>query len=250
MVERVVVLPHDATLLDACEMFILHRLLALPITDLAGKILGIVDVDQYTEEIQHLDDRQQSEEIFQLIGVRVAEVRKASLPSLFGNRFPWLLCNIAGGLACAVIAGLFQDVLDRVVVLALFIPVVLALAESVSIQSLTLVLQRQHGRPASWDAILKNLLRELPVGLMLGAACGVFVGGFAWIWKGDADTAICILTSIAAAVMMAAVFGMTVPLLLHKLQRDPKVAAGPITLAMTDVVALTLYLGHGSWSLL
>ena len=250
MVDRVVALPRDATLLDACELFIMHRLLALPIIDQEGHILGVIDVDEYTDEIQQLDARAQSDEIFQLIGVHVAEVRKASLPSLFSNRFPWLLCNVIGGLVCAVIAGFYEDVLERVVALALFIPVVLALAESVSIQSLTLVLQRQHGRPAAWATIARSLFQETPLGLMLGAGCGVLVGGFAWIWIGDADTAIAILVSISVAVMLAAILGTLVPLLLHKLQRDPKVAAGPIALALTDVSTLALYLGYGTWSLL
>ena len=250
MVRNVVRISSEATLLDACEMFILHRLLALPIVDREGRIQGVIDVDEYTDEIQQLDAKEQSDEIFQLIGVHVTDVRKATVPSLFANRFPWLLCNIAGGLACAVIAGLFQTVLDQVVLLALFIPVVLALAESVSIQSLTLILQRQHGRAASWRAIGENLAAEVPVGLMLGLACGVCVGGFAWFWKGSADTALTILVSIALSVALAATFGLMVPLLLHKMQRDPKVAAGPMTLALTDMATLTFYLGFGTWALL
>ncbi len=250
MVRNVITLSSDATLLDACEMFILHRLLALPITDRAGKILGVIDVDEYTDEIQQLDAKEQSDEIFQLIGIHVADVRKATLLSLFATRFPWLLCNVAGGLACAVVGSLYQEVLDQVLILAVFIPVVLALSESVSIQSLTLVLQKQHGRPAEWGEIAHDLVREMPLGLALGVACGALVGLFAWLWRAGVPAALTIFASISLSVMLAATFGILVPLLLHKMQRDPKVAAGPITLAMTDIVALTLYLGQGALWLL
>lgn len=246
MVKNVATLGRDATLLDACEMFILHRLLALPIVDERGRILGVIDVDEYTDEIRQLDAKEQSAEIFQLIGVHLGDVRKATLPKLFAGRFPWLLCNVAGGLACAAIASSFENLLGQVLILAAFIPVVLALSESVSIQSLTLVLQKQHGREAAWSEIARGLLRELPLGLLLGGACGALVGAFAWLWGAGIAAAACIFASIALSVMLAAAFGILVPLLLRKLQRDPQVAAGPITLAMTDIVALTLYLGQGT----
>jgi magnesium transporter len=249
MVRRVVALPIHASLLEACEMFILHRLLALPITDEEGKIVGVIDVDQYTEEITQLDEQEQSDEIFQLIGVRLAQIRQAPLPILFHSRFPWLLCNITGGVICAFVAGFFENVLDRVIAIALFIPVVLALAESVSIQSLTLAIQFQHRRPAPWPVILRALRTEIPLGLMLGAACGGLVGGLAWLWHGRAVVAACILASISLSVMLAAVIGLLVPALLHKIQRDPKVASGPLALALTDILTLIVYLGLGTWML-
>lgn len=250
MVRRVISLPNQATLLDACEMFVFHRLMALPITDERGRILGVIDVDQYTEEIRELDSREQSEEIFQLIGVRLAAVRRGSLGAVFYNRFPWLMCNIGGGVACAFIAGVFENVLQQVVAIALFIPVVLALAESVSIQSLTLSLQVQHRRPASWPVILRLLSRELPLGLMLGAACGALVGGIAWVWQARGSLAGCILISIAVSVMLAAAYGLLVPSLLHNIQRDAKVASGPLTLTLTDITTTVVYLGLCTWWLL
>lgn len=250
MVRQVVALSNQATLLDACEMFILHRLMALPITDEEGKILGVIDVDQYTDEIRQLDEREQSDEIFQLIGVRLAQVRQAPLLILFRSRFPWLLCNITGGVTCAFIAGFFEKVLDHVIVLALFIPVVLALAESVSIQSVTLAIQLQHRRPATWDVVLRAVRTEVPLGLMLGAACGGLVAGIAWLWQGNGVVAACILASISLSVMLAAVIGLLAPSLLHTMQRDPKVASGPLALALTDIVTMVFYLGLGTWLLL
>ena len=250
MVRRVVALPREATLLDACEQFILHRLLALPIVDAEGRVMGVIDVDQYTNEICELDEREQSDEIFQLIGVRLAQVRRGSLPALFGTRFPWLLCNIAGGLACAFIGGAFESVLEQAVAIALFIPVVLALAESVSIQSLTLALQLQARRPAGWRPMARALAAELPMGLMLGTTCGAIVAAVAWLWQRQLPVAACLLASIALSVVLAALSGLLVPSLLHRMQRDPRVAAGPVALALTDVATMSVYLGLSWWLLL
>jgi len=243
MVDRVIALPDTATLFDACELFLLHGLLALPVVDGEGRMVGVIDVELYTEEIGDLARREESDHVFQLIGVCLAELRRASVPAAFRSRFPWLLCNIAGGLACAAVATVFEHVLDEVIALALFIPVVLALAESVSIQSLTLTVQSQHGKPLTWVETLARAGRELPLGLLLGLGCGALVAAFAWIWQGRGMVAACLLLSIVLSVSTAALVGLIAPSVLRSMRRDPRVASGPIALALTDLATLFFYLG-------
>ena len=249
MVDEVITLPDSATLLDACEMFLFHRLLALPVVDEQGRLRGIVDVETYTDEMSYLARRAESDDVFQLIGVHVAEVRKATLPGVFRRRFPWLLCNVAGGLTCALLAGLFEATLDEIVILALFIPVVLALAESVSIQTVTLTLQIQHQQVFRRSELLGRVVRELAIGALLGLACGAIVGAMAWAWQGQVLVAVCILLSIMFSIVTAAALGLLVPTLMTNMQRDPKVASGPITLALTDLATLFYYLGLATWLL-
>ena len=247
MVEKVITIPPTATVLDACEYFVLHRLLAFPIVDADNRVLGVIDVELYTDEIADLAEREERDDVFQLIGVHVEQVRHAALLPAFGRRFPWLLCNIGGGLACAFIAGLYQDLLDQAILLALFIPVVLALAESVSIQSLTLALQSPHGRRPTLPTFLRALYREFGTGLLLGLASGVVVSLVAWLWRGQPGAAAAIWLGLALAVLTAALLGLLVPRVLRTLQRDPKVAAGPIVLATTDVAALFYYFNLAEW---
>lgn len=243
MVKNPVALPADATVLDACEFFIQHRFLALPIVDAERNLLGVIDVEIYTQELSDIAAREENEDIFQLIGVRVAQVQQKSLPVVFARRFPWLLCNIGGGLACAFIAGMFEAVLAEVIALALFIPVVLALAESVAIQTLTLTLQAHHGLAFSWRQILKELAGQAPIGVSLGLASGGLVALVSWIWHGQPGVAGVILLSITAAVTTAAMLGLIVPALLGAFRRDPKVASGPLALALTDMLTLVYYFG-------
>jgi len=247
MIRQVVTLPADATVLDACELFILHRLLALPVVDRQGRMLGAVDVGLYTNEITDLADREASDDAFQLIGVRLAQVRRAPLPTVFRRRFPWLLCNIAGGLLCALLAGLFQDVLERVIVLALFIPVALALAESVAIQSLTLALQAEPAGRDAWKAVGRALRREVPLGALLGLASGGLVAAFAWFWAGSVGVAACLLASIGLSVGTAAVLGHAIPTLVARARRAARLASGPIALALSDVATLFYFLGLAAW---
>lgn len=249
MVRQVIRLPYTASLLDALELFMFHRLLAFPVVDDEGRIVGIIDVDIFTRELTDLAQVEESDDIFQLIGIHLTEVRQASLTWAFVRRLPWLLCNIGGGLACALLGGLFQQTLERVVVMALFIPVVLALAESVSMQSLSLTLQLHEPWTMSWPKWLRLLWREGVIGAMLGFACGAIVAGAAWMWQWSGPLALTLLTSIGGSVAWSAMLGLSMPIALRAMQRDPKVASGPVTLALVDVTTLTVYLALGAWIL-
>ncbi len=249
MVCDVIAIPNTATILDACEFFIFHRLLACPIVDEENRLLGIVDVELYTDELSDLDRKAGSDELFQLIGVHLTDAQQASPVFAFRSRFPWLLTNIAGGILAAFLAGAFEAELQKVVALALFIPVVLALAESVSIQSLSLALQVLRGRQPTLRAIVKKLRSEIAVGVLLGAASGATVAVVALLWLGQMQVVLCLLGGIAGGVTCAAVIGMSMPNILRLLQREPQVAAGPIALAATDMVTLLIYFSLARWLL-
>lgn len=249
MVRDVITLPSTATLLDACELFMLHRLLAFPVVDSEGRIQGVVDVELYTDELSGLARREESEDVFQLIGVRLAQVQKAPLFTVFSRRFPWLLCNITGGVLCAFLAGQFEGILNKVIALSLFIPVVLAVGESVSVQTLSLALQSHHGNRFRWGETLRTFVREIPVGTMLGAACGILIALVALIWQRLGMVALTILLGVSLAVTTAVILGLAVPTALHAARRDPKLASGPIVLALTDLATLFYYFGLATWLL-
>jgi magnesium transporter len=241
MVGQVITLPLSATVLEACEFFIQYRLLAFPVVDEQRRLLGVVDVDLYTEELNELNDATQREDLFQLLGVRAADPQAASLLSGFRQRFPWLGCNLGAGILAAFLAGLYQKELDRVVALAFFIPVVLNLAESVSSQSVSLALEWLRGRPPSWKSMFARIPGELSIGLLLGAASGLVVGVVALAWLHQLSVAACLLGGIVGGVAGAAVLGIVMPVVLRLFHLEPRVAAGPIALAGADIVTLLVY---------
>jgi magnesium transporter len=247
MVREVITIPETATVLDACELFTLHRLLAFPIVDHKRRIVGIVDVNLYTDRLDELEEAQRSDDLFQLIGVHLAESQQGHPIQAFQSRFPWLLCNIAGGIAAAFISGIFEEELERVVALALFVPVVLGLAESVSIQSLSLTLSMLRGQPLTPQKLWSKLRREFFTGAMLGLASAAMVAGLSYLWLRNWSVAACLLAGIASGVTVAAILGMAMPNLLRLLNRNPQVAAGPIALACADMVSLTVYFSLARW---
>ena len=234
MIPGPVAVPAAATVAEACEFFVLHRLLAFPVVDPAGKLLGVVDVSLYAEEVSDLDRREANHDLFQLVGVHLEDVRRNSPARAFASRFPWLLANVAGGLTAAFLTGLFEAELRKAVALALFVPVVLALAESVAIQSVTLSL---NGRRGAW----RTLGNELAAGALLGLACAAAVGAVAAVWQGVGPVLLCVLGGVAGGVTTAALLGTAVPQALRLVHREPQVAAGPVALALTDVATLLIY---------
>jgi magnesium transporter len=242
MVRRVIAIPSAATVMEACEFFTLHRLLAFPVVDEQSRLFGVIDVELYTQELSTIETNESNENLFQLIGVHLTTAQQTSSLASFRGRFPWLLCNLTGGVLAAFLSGMYQDVLSwNGAALALFIPVVLALAESVSIQSVSLALDVMHGKPPTWRGLIQKLRVESVTGLFLGGASAMLVGLVALVWQRQSFVALCLVESIAAGVTAAATIGMAMPNLLRLLKRNPQVAAGPVALALADVVTLLVY---------
>jgi magnesium transporter len=160
-----------------------------------------------------------------------------------------LLATVASGTMGAVLAGLFEATLARAIILSFFLALVLALAEAVSIQSMTLTLQALRAMQPTWKWFWDNARREIVTAVMIGLGCGGLVFCIAWLWRGAALAAGVIGATIVGGTIIASVSGLVVPSVLHALKLDPKIAAGPMTLALADVLTLTLYFSLATWFL-
>ncbi len=249
MIHPVISMSLHCTVAQACEHFILHRLLAFPVVDDEQRLVGTIDVEIYTKEIGEMERWERNDDLFQLLGVQMAANKAGNPAAAFRSRFPWLLCNIAGGLVAAGITSLFEADLQRTVALALFVPVTLSLAESVSIQSVSLALQLMRGRQPTGAEIGLWLRREGVVGALLGLGTSAIVALVALVWMGNARLAASLLLGISGGVTGAAVLGLAMPATLRWFDRDPQVAAGPIALATADMLTLLLYFGLARWLL-
>jgi magnesium transporter len=244
MVPRVIALPLAATVLEACEFFVLYKFLAFPITDASKRVIGIVDSDIFTESVLEGGEEKPDvgrDDFFEALGFHLEQVRGASAWGMFRFRFPWLVVTVFTGTLCAMLAGLFETTLAHSLVIAFFLTMVLGLNESVSTQSMSVTIQALHSAPVTWRWFVTAFRREIVTALLIGLACGGFVTLIVMAWRGDARAAGVIGGSIALSLVTASLFGLAVPSLLHHLKLDPKISAGPVTLALSDVCALTIY---------
>jgi len=241
MIRRVVAIPHTATVLEACEAFVLHKFLAFPVVDESRKIVGVVDVGLLTEEAFDIAEREQTDALFESIGFRVSQVHNVSPVRAFRFRFPWLLATIGSGTLCALLASAYEITLAKSIVLAFFLTMILGLGESVSIQSMTVTIQALRTMRPSLGWYVRAFRREAGTAVLLGTVCGIVVGLIIWLWRGTGLAGFAIGASILLALCAACFFGLSVPAVLHALRLDPKVAAGPVTLAFTDIFTLLFY---------
>lgn len=249
MVRRVVAVPATASVLDACEFFVLYKFLAFPVVDEQRHIVGIIDANLFAEEVLEAgesEDRHRSAEsfgaeFFEALGFHIEQIRGASSWRGFRFRFPWLLVTVTGGTLSAILARFFEATLASSLVLAFFLTMVLGLNESVSMQSMSVTIHALRSVRVTWRWLATAFRREVMTALLLGVACGLVVSAIVFIWRNDLAGAFVIGGSIAVSLVSACVLGLGVPSLLHRFKLDPKIAAGPVTLAVADFVALVIY---------
>jgi magnesium transporter len=241
MIRNVIAIPDTVTVLEACEVFVLHKFFAFPVIDANRRVVGLVDVSLFTEEVFDIAEREQMTEVFETLGFHVSQVRDASPWRAFRIRFPWLITTIISGTFCALLAGKYQLTLQKSLVIAFFLTMILGLGESVSIQSMTVTIQSLRTNKPTLRWYMFSLWREIFTALLLGAACGLTVGIIVLVWQHAEVPAFVIGASVTFCLLTACVAGLSVPAVLHALKLDPKIAAGPITLALADIFTLLFY---------
>jgi len=238
------------TLHEALELFDQHSLLALPIVDLDGKLIGAVDVQMVTKEAIDLVDLHNRAAVFQMIGLTLEDGKKLSLLKNYSLRMPWLLCNVFSGIVCALISRFYEHVLAEFLILAFFVPLVLTLSESTSMQSMAQSLQLLRRPRFSWRVVWKKSIYEWQLVVLLSISSGLLMSAISLLWGGGAETSLMIGVGILLSALCSAFMGTLLPVILYRMKLDPKVAAGPVVLMIADMLTIGIYLSLAAWWLL
>src|SRR5207244_568215 len=155
-------------------------------------------------------------------------------------RIPWITVTIVGGLGCAFIAGFFQHTLEAMVVLGVFMPIVLALGESIGAQTTSVVLSTfaEGGSKAELAAFM---MKESLVGLLAAVCSGVVVAGASLLWHGSPRIGLLIGGAVLISVAWAAFLAVIIPGLMRRFRVNPAIASGPLVLALADFSTLLVY---------
>jgi len=252
MLKQTVSIRFDAPLREAFEIFSRQRLLALPVVDGDGRLLGTVGIQVYAEGAADLAEQKLADELFQRIGVSVEQARLGGAIRGFALRMPWLACNIVGGLSCAAIASLFEATTTSIVAIVFFFPLVLTLGEAIAIQAHTISMPLVDQRPFVWGPFLRRLRIEFSAAALMGLACGAVAAGAALLFGPESQRramAMIMICAVVFGMVASAMAGMVVPMALRWLRLDPKLAAGPVALVVADILNTLGYLGLAAFFL-
>ncbi|MDE5982583.1 MAG: magnesium transporter [Duncaniella sp.] len=233
--------PIDEVALD----FEKYDLVAMPVIDSIGRLVGRITVDDVMDRV-----RDSSERDYQLASGLSSDVE--SDDTLFTQtkaRLPWLLIGMVGGLCNSVILGQFENGFVADPALALFIPLIGGTGGNVGTQSSAIVVQGLANGSLDIRKSARQLLKELGVGLINGGiiALLVFVYNLLKLGSGHQVTTIAVSLSLFCVVMFASVFGTFVPLTLEKLKIDPALATGPFISITNDIIGMVIYMSISSW---
>jgi magnesium transporter len=223
---------------EVIRLFNRFHFLALPVTDDEGRLLGIVTSDDVMGAVQ----RAGHGVVHGMTGADPREALTATLAAARG-RLPWITVTILGGLACALIGARFEAVLKEFVVLGLFLPVVLALGESVAAQTISVALSGFAAGDVARGRLAAFVGKEVLIGLAVGIYAGAATGLASMAWHGEGRIGLVIGGAACLSVAWAAFVGVVIPAVLHRLRVDPAFAGGPVALALADLSTMTFYLG-------
>jgi magnesium transporter len=223
---------------EAARLLKRYNLLALPVVDHAGRLLGTITADDLLDVLED----EATEDMYRMAGVGTDEDLRGVRTSV-RNRLPWLAVNLGTALLAGLVVSLFEDTITRLALIAAFMPMVAGMGGNAGIQTVTVVVRSLAlGRITPRDA-MPVLRHELAVGLLIGAAIGLPVGLVGWLVNGNPTLGIIVGAAMMANITNGMVTGVFVPLLLHRLGQDPAVSAGIWMTTFTDLVGFLMLLG-------
>lgn len=219
-----------------------YNLLAVPVTDAEGRMLGVITVDDVIDVIQE----EATEDIYNLAGLHEEERVFSPVRLSVRKRLPWMVVNLATAFVAAGVVGLFEHTIHEVVLLAVFMPVVAGMAGNAGIQSLTVVARGIALGETEFSSGVRAVAKQCVVGVTLGAAAGLLAAAIASWWGGSPVLGAIVFAALVISLAVAGFMGAAVPFVLKMLRQDPALGSGVIVTTATDAVGFATFLGIAS----
>ena len=234
--------------MDQEEVAFLFRekdLVSAPVVDGAGRVIGTITADDVMDVIQE----EAEEDIMLLGGVSGDDLYKAVLDT--GKaRFPWLFVNLITAFVAAAVIGQFEATIEKVVFLAVLMPIVPLLGGNAGTQALTVAVRAIALRHLTRANAARVISKEVLVGALNGILIAFLVGAVAWVWSESFGIGMVIAGAMLINMIAAGLAGTVIPLVIARLGVDPAVASGVFLTTVTDVVGFLAFLGFATWFLL
>ncbi len=230
---------------DVAFLFRQYGLVEAPVVDDAERLVGIITVDDVVEVIEeeHEDD------MLKLGGVVEDDLYSAVIKTTV-SRFSWLLVNLATAILASIVIAFFDHAIERVVALAILMPIVASMGGNAGTQTLTVAVRALATKELTASNALRIVGKEVLVGCVNGILFAIIMGAVAWLWYGDPQLGGVIALAMIINLLVAGLAGILIPLGIERVGADPAVASVVLLTTITDVLGFFIFLGLAAAMLL
>ena len=242
MVEARHAIPATMDQEEAAQIFEQYNLLSTAVLDENERLVGVLTIDDVVDVIQE----EAEEDIMRLGGVGDEELSD-SFMTIARSRSPWLFVNLFTAFLSASVIGLFDGTIQQMVALAVLMPIVASMGGNAATQTMTVTVRAIATRNIDIHNAARVIRREALIGLLNGMMFAIMIGTVAGYWFDNWHLGGIIGSAMIINMLAAALGGILIPLLLHRLGADPAIASAVFVTTVTDVIGFFAFLGLATW---
>jgi len=227
---------------QVARLFEQRNLISAPVIDETGRLLGRITIDDVVDVIRDEGDHS----FMGMAGLSEEEDIFAPVVTTSRRRTVWLGINLATALLAAWVIGLFEGAIEKMVALAVLMPVIASMGGIAGSQTLTVVIRGMALGQVGYSNAAWLVNREMLVGLINSLFWALVVAFIAVYWFGNNGLGVIVAVALVINMVVAALAGAALPLILKRLMIDPAIAGGVILTTVTDVVGFMTFLGLGA----
>ncbi|MCB9772219.1 MAG: magnesium transporter [Candidatus Omnitrophica bacterium] len=216
-----------------------RHVFAVPVVNSEGRLCGIIHAEQLIGDVQE----EASEDLQKMFGASGDEHVFSPISFSLKTRLPWLYVNLMTAFLAAWVVSLFEDIIARITILAVYLPVVAGQGGNAGAQSLAVVMRGLVMREIPSSKARQLISKELQIGIINGLAIGVVTGLIAWLWQGNYMLGVVISLAMVVNLTIAGFVGALIPLSMKALGMDPAQCSSIILTTITDVMGFFAFLG-------
>ena len=242
MNEMQVLIPVNMDKEEVGHTFENYNLVSAGVVNKDNKLIGMITADDVVTVVQE----EAEEDVLRLAGVGDEEITDGVLKKT-KRRFSWLLLNLFTAIIASIVIGFFQEDIEKVVALAVLMPIVASMGGNAGMQTLAVTVRAIAKKEISSGNFLKIVTKEFVIGILNGVIFAIISGAIVQFWFEQIDLSILIAVSMILNMIVAGLFGILVPVSLKKFNIDPALASSVFVTTITDVIGFLSFLGIGSY---
>jgi magnesium transporter len=239
MAKEVVLFKPEDLADEASNAFERYDLVTAPVVDENKKLVGRLTVEAVMDFIRQESDNEK----FSMAGLREEEDIFSSIWKSVQNRWAWLAINLLTAFIASRVIGIFEGSIEKVVALAALMPIIASIGGNSGNQTTAMIVRALAIGQLTQSSIRSLLYKEISVALLNGLIWGSIVGLFAFYLYNNADLGFVMASAMVLNLILAAIMGVLMPLLMHRLGKDPAVGSSVLITAMTDSGGFFIFLG-------